>query len=97
SWCASRRIAAIAASAAASTIGAMAAAPARPAISAPGAGGTIARRYADELRGEGDLLHTAGRRGQCGTTGRVLPLRRLQSLERTRGRSRERAMPLLRH
>ena len=64
------------------TPGAMAAATARPASCAPRAMRALPRDRADELRGQGNLPHAAGRGRPGRPAGGVLPLRRLQSVER---------------
>ncbi len=55
------------------------------------------RRCGDDLHRQGDLLHAAGRGRQRRPAGGVLPLRRLQPLDRAREGSRHRRLHVLRH
>ena len=52
-------------------------------------GTTVLKEEIGELRGQGNLPDAAGRRRPCRPRRRVLPLRRLQSLERPRAGPRE--------
>jgi hypothetical protein len=59
--------------------------------------GRRCRDLRHELRGQGDLLHAAGRGCQRRPAGRVLPLRRLQPVVGTREATAPGGVPVLRH
>src|SRR5260363_30592 len=49
----------------------------------------------DDIRGQGDFLHVARRRSECGPPGGILPICGVQPMVGPRGRSRGRDVPLL--